>query len=75
MEIKKRLLMNFKTISGKKVAISVDSPKEDLTESQIKSAMVLILSKDVFEPGGEGLSTLIDARIVETGTTEFDLVL
>lgn len=75
MEINKRLLMNFKTIGDKKIAISVDSPKEDLTEVQIKSVMDLILSKNIFEPGGEGLVALVDAKIVQTDTTEYDLAL
>lgn len=75
METKKKLIMTFKTIDGKKVSITVDDPRTDLTEAQIKSAMVLILSKDIFAPNGEGLATLVDAKIVATDTQEFDLVM
>lgn len=75
METKKKLIMTFKTIDGKKVSITVDDPRTDLTESEIKSAMVLILSKDIFAPNGEGLATLVDAKIVATDTQEFDLVM
>ena len=75
METKKKLVMTFKTMDDKKVNLTVDNPRTDLTESEIKSAMVLILSKDIFAPNGEGLATLVDAKIVETDTQEFDLVL
>ena len=41
MEINKRLVMTFKTTDDKKVSLSVDDPREDITESEIKSAMDL----------------------------------
>lgn len=75
MEIKKRLLMTFKTISDKKVSLSVDDPKDNITESEVKTAMTAILSKDIFAPNGEPLVSLVDAKIVETNTTPYDLVL
>ncbi|CEI73340.1 DUF2922 domain-containing protein [Romboutsia hominis] len=75
MEITKKLLMSFKTVSGKKVSISVDEPRENLTEQEIKTAMTTILSKNIFKPGGEDLASLVEAKVVETGTTEYDLVL
>ncbi|MEG1311480.1 MAG: DUF2922 domain-containing protein [Romboutsia sp.] len=75
MEITKKLLMQFKTVGDKKVSISVDNPKENLTESQIKTAMESILEKDIFAPNGEGLASLVGARIVETDTKAYDLVL
>jgi hypothetical protein len=37
--------------------------------------MNLILSKNIFEPGGEGFAVLVDAKIVQTDTTEYDLAL
>ena len=75
MEIKKKLIMSFKTLSGKKISISVDDPRENLTESEIKTAMTTILSKNIFKVNGEDLDSLIEAKVVETGTTEYDLVL
>lgn len=59
----------------KKVSISVDDPRENLTESEIKTAMTTILSKNIFKPGGENFASLVEAKVVETGTTEYDLVL
>ena len=45
MEQTKRLLMTFKTSDDKKVSLSIDDPREDITEGEIKSAMDLIVSK------------------------------
>ena len=74
METKKRLLMTFKTTSDKSISISVDNPRDNITEAEIKTAMTTILAKDIFKPGGESLATLVEAKIVETATTEYDLV-
>ena len=74
-ETTKRLVMNFKTTGDKKVSISVDNPRENLTEAEVKAAMTLILSSNVFLPNGDELSLLIDAKVVETDTTSYDLVI
>ncbi|MCH1961159.1 MULTISPECIES: DUF2922 domain-containing protein [Romboutsia] len=74
MEIKKKLVMTFKTSNGKNISLSVDDPRENLTESEIKSAMTLVLSKGVFVVNGEELAALVDAKVVQTDTTEYDLV-
>lgn len=75
MEIKKKLMMTFKTDEDKNISISLDDPKENLTEQEILDAMNIILNNDIFAPNGETLVSLVGAKIVETGTTEFDLVL
>ena len=75
METTKKLVMNFKTTGDKKISISVDNPKEDITESEIRSVMTLILSSNIFLPNGDELSLLVDAKIVETDTTSYDLVI
>ena len=75
METKKKLVMNFKTTGDKKVSISVDDPRDDLTEFEVKAAMTLILSSNIFLHNGDELSLLIDAKVVEPGTTSYDLVI
>ena len=75
MEIKKKLLMTFKTDDDNKVSITVDSPRENLTEAQILDAMNVVVEKNVFASNGESFVALVSAKVVETGTTEFDLVL
>ncbi|MGL6121165.1 MAG: DUF2922 domain-containing protein [Fusobacteriaceae bacterium] len=39
MEIQKKLVMTFKTVADKTVSLSVDNPRDELTESEIKTAM------------------------------------
>ena len=75
METKKRLLMNFMSELGRKVSIAVDDPREDIAEDEIKEVMDLIVEKNIFAPNGCDLVATVDAKIVVTDTTEFDLVL
>lgn len=74
MDIKTKLLMTFKTSDDKKVSITVDNPREDLTEEEVKTAMELIKEKNIFAPGGADLASLVSAKVVETDTTNYDLV-
>ena len=75
MEVKKKLMMTFKTDEDKNVSISLDDPRDNITEQGIQDAMNIILNNDIFAPNGETLVSLVGAKIIETGTTEFDLVL
>ena len=74
MELNKKLVMTFKTTDDKKVSISVDNPREDLSENEIKSAMELIIDKSIFSPNGEEIAALVSAKVVQTDTTNYDLV-
>lgn len=75
MEITKRLLMTFKTDEGKNISITVDEPRENLTEQEIINTMNIIVNNDVFAPNGEALVEKVGAKVVETETQEYDLVL
>lgn len=75
MEIKTKLVMTFKSSDNKKVSISLDNPREDLAESEIKEAMDTIIEKDIFSPNGESLIEALSAKVVQTDTTDYDLVL
>lgn len=75
MNVTKKLLMTFKTDEDKNVSISVEDPRPNLTESEILEAMNLIIEKDVFMPNGEALVEKVGAKVVETETQEYDLVL
>ena len=74
MELNKKLVMTFKTTEDKKVSISVDNPREDLSEDEIKTAMELIIDKSIFSPNGEELAALVSAKVVQTDTTNYDLL-
>ena len=73
MKTTKRLVMVFKTDSDNNVSISVDNPKDSLQESAIKSAMQIVIDKNVFAPKEEKLVALVEARIVVTNTNEYEL--
>ena len=74
MELNRKLVMTFKTTDDKKVSLTVDNPREDLTEEEVKTAMELIKEKNIFAPGGAELASLVSAKVVETDTTNYDLV-
>ena len=74
MEIKKKLIMTFKTDEDKNTSISIDDPRENLNETEIKNVMQLILEKDIFSINGASILDLVEAKIVQTDTQEFDLV-
>jgi len=75
MEQTKRLIMTFKTDSDKKVSLVVDDPREDISESEIKAAMDLVIAKNIFAPNGDDIVQAVDAKVVVTDTTPYDLVL
>ena len=75
MEQTKRLVMTFKTTDDKKVSLSVDNPREDITESEIKDAMDLVVSKNIFVPNGADIVSAVEAKVVVTDTTAYDLEL
>ena len=74
MELNRKLVMTFKTTDDKKVSLTVDNPRGDLTEEEAKTAMALIKEKNIFAPGGADLASLVSAKVVETDTTNYDLV-
>lgn len=73
MELNKKLVMTFKTTDDKKVSLTVDNPREDLSEEEVKTAMELIIEKIIFAPGGADLASLVSAKVVQTDTTNYDL--
>ena len=75
MEQNKKLIMTFKTTDDKKVSLSVDNPREDITESEIKDAMDLVVSKNIFAPNGADIVSAVEAKVVVTDTTAYDLEL
>ena len=75
MEQTKRLVMTSKTTDDKKVSLSVDNPREDITESEIKDAMDLVVSKNIFAPNGADIVSAVEAKVVVTDTTAYDLEL
>lgn len=75
METTKRLLMTFADEYGKKVSLSIDDPREDLTEEEIKDVMDLVVSKNLFAPNGYDLVSAVEAKVVVTDTTPYNLII
>ena len=74
METVLKLVMTFENEDGGKVNLSIVDPREDVSEEEIRQAMELVVEKGIFEPNGLSLTKPLYARIVNTETTEFDLV-
>lgn len=60
----KTLQMIFVNEAGGNVTISVQVPREDLTEQNVADVMTLIISKDVFVSNGGSLVSIHSARVV-----------
>ena len=59
----------------KKYLYQSSDPREDITEGEIKSAMDLIVSKNIFAPNGGDIVQAVEAKVVVTDTTPYDLEL
>ena len=75
MDTALKLIMTFKSQGDKAINLTIDDPKDDLTESEIIDAMNLIIEKNIFAPYNVDLKEAVKAKVVQTDTTEFDLKL
>ena len=66
--------MVFKNSAGKNVSITIDDPKDSLTESDIKTAMDTIVEKNIFRKNNYEFVEAIEAKIVNIQTDEYDLI-
>lgn len=71
----KKLVMTFLTGVERKVSLSIDDPREKLTEAEVIDAMNLIVEKNIFAPYGSYFTSAVEAKVVSTDTKEYDLVL
>ena len=70
----KKLIMTFKNTLGNSFSITIDDPREDLEEQDIVDAMNLIKSKNIFQPKGYDIAECISAKVVNSTTTEYNLI-
>ena len=66
----KTLQLNFVTAGGKKVMLTVDEPREDLTAEIVSAAMQEIILTGVFETEGYPLDAAVGASVVERNVTK-----
>ena len=70
----KKLIMTFKNTLGNSFSITIDDPREDLVEQDIIDAMNLIKTKNIFQPKGYDIAECISAKVFNSTTTEYDLL-
>lgn len=70
----KKLIMTFKNTLGNSFSITIDDPREDLEEQDIIDAMNLIKTKNIFQPKGYDIAECISAKVVNSTTTEYNLI-
>ena len=70
----RKLIMTFKNTLGNSFSITIDDPREDLVEQDIIDAMNLIKTKNIFQPKGYDIAECISAKVVNSTTTEYDLL-
>ncbi|MCZ2258169.1 DUF2922 domain-containing protein [Sporosarcina sp. G11-34] len=66
----KTLQLNFSTMAGKKMMLTVDEPRENLTAQEAADAMQEIINAGIFEIEGQKLDAALNASIVERNVTE-----
>ena len=70
----KKLIMTFKNTLGNSFSITIDDPREDLEEQDIVDAMNLIKTKNIFQPKGYDIAECVSAKVVNSTTTDYDLL-
>ena len=70
----KKLIMTFKNTLGNSFSITIDDPREDLEEQDVVDAMNLIKTKNIFQPKGYDIAECISAKVVDSTTTEYNLI-
>jgi len=59
------LQMRFITQAGNRVTISLDNPRDDLTEAEVVAAMDQIIAKNIFTTSGGDLVGKDSAQIID----------
>lgn len=64
------LEMQFETAGGKKLSVSIDDPRADLTALEVEAGMQAVIASAVFEVDGFGLANAYNARLIERNVTD-----
>ncbi len=70
---KSKLEMEFKDAEGKKFSLSIDEPREDITEEEIRTAMDDIVAKNIFYTTGGDIVAPVGARVITTTVEELEI--
>lgn len=69
----KKLELIFKNAADRTAKITVDDVREDITPTEVKTAMETIVAKNVFTSNGGDFAGIHGARIVDTNIQELEL--
>nr|WP_300092635.1 DUF2922 domain-containing protein [Sedimentibacter sp.] len=62
----KRLVMTFLTAQGTNTSLSLDEPKDGLTEAEVRTVMQSIITQNVFNTTKGDLTEIKSAEIITT---------
>ena len=65
--------MQFETQGGSKSTVSLPDPKADLYEGTIKTAMLSLIEKNIFENKDGRYVSPVNAKVVSTTEVVYDL--
>ncbi|TQR19474.1 DUF2922 domain-containing protein [Psychrobacillus vulpis] len=65
----KSLQLLFETVDGKRLMLSVDDPKDSLTNTEIEAGMESIIASNVFYVEGTPISIVKSAQVVDRNVT------
>ena len=64
------LRMTFLNAAGNRVSITLDNPRDDITQAEVQTAMNTIITKNILVTSGGELASIDSAAIIETTTTD-----
>lgn len=67
-----KLEMEFLDSAGKKFKLTIDEPRDDITDQEIKAVMDDIIARDIFFTSSGNLVSANAARIIRTTTEEME---
>ena len=70
MAVTQTMRMAFLKQGGRNVTLSLDNPRNDLTAAEVQTAMDLIIARNIFTSSGGDLVSKVNARVIDTTTTE-----
>ena len=62
----KKLVMSFLTVQGGTSSMTIDAPRDDLTETDVREVMEAIITENVFTTSKGDLAEIKSAEIITT---------
>lgn len=69
----KKLEMIFKNQSDSKTKLSLDSPREDLTDAEVNTVMSDIITNNIFNSSGGDFTAISGARVITTDVQDLNV--